>query len=313
MPLSFAKSNNKLYHYTTWEGLHGILTNKSLWATHCEFLSDYSEIILFKPKLIEFLRPYLRKEFPGMTEGELDTVAKPYVELLYDELGKEFYIASFCDEHDEYINKNGLLSQWRGYGKDGGFALVFNVQKLDAILQLEADRFSQLLMLAKLVYSDDDEKYKSELSAPMHEIAEYIIEARRLNMEQKKGGAPSAENPPPAFVQREGKVIRAFVQCVSRYKDQGFKEENEVRVVAWPQPQIQGAVQDKQDKERKFCKKNGEYVPYIELFNSPDIVLPIEKIIVGPHKEKDARASALRIMLRNTDIEVTVSGIPYFG
>lgn len=56
-------------------------------------------------------------------------------------------------------------------------------------------------------------------------------------------------------------------------------------------------------------------MPYVELFNSPDIVLPIEKIIVGPHKNKEKRADRLRLILKNVlkkeNIDVTVSDIPY--
>ena len=48
-----------LYHYTTWDGLHGILQSQSMWGTHCKFLNDYSEIVLFKDKLIEFLQPHV--------------------------------------------------------------------------------------------------------------------------------------------------------------------------------------------------------------------------------------------------------------
>ncbi len=41
--------------------------------------------------------------------------------------------------------------------------------------------------------------------------------------------------------------------------------------------------------------------------------LPIERIIVGPHKEKESRAAALRVFLRNTNIEISVSDIPFVG
>ena len=69
----------------------------------------------------------------------------------------------------------------------------------------------------------------------------------------------------------------------------------------------------KLEKERKFRDKNGSPTPYIELFRSVDAPLQIEKIIVGPHKDKEARAAALRVMLRNTDIEVKASDIPFIG
>jgi hypothetical protein len=41
--------------------------------------------------------------------------------------------------------------------------------------------------------------------------------------------------------------------------------------------------------------------------------LPIEKIIVGPHKDQNKRASALRIFLSKTNIEISCSEIPYVG
>ena len=69
----------------------------------------------------------------------------------------------------------------------------------------------------------------------------------------------------------------------------------------------------KPEKERKFRNNNSQHIPYIELFNSIDIELPIEKIIVGPHKEKETRAATLRTMLRKTKIEITCSDIPYVG
>jgi hypothetical protein len=112
-----------------------------------------------------------------------------------------------------------------------------------------------------------------------------------------------------------------FIQCISRYKHYGFNEENEVRIVVLPtvinQEFLELVSTDdvilKPEKERKFRNKNGQLVPYIELFNSIDIELPIERIIVGPHKEKEAGAAALRVMLRNTKIEITCSDIPFVG
>ena len=69
----------------------------------------------------------------------------------------------------------------------------------------------------------------------------------------------------------------------------------------------------KPEKKRKFREKNGQRIPYIELFNSNDIELPIEKIIVGPHIEKDTRVTTLSKKLDSTDIEITCSEIPFAG
>ena len=116
------------------------------------------------------------------------------------------------------------------------------------------------------------------------------------------------------------RIVEMFVDSLE-VKELGFSEENEVRVVALPtvidQELLELAnargVSLKPEKEKKVRKKRELLVPYIELFNSSDIELPIEKIIVGPHQEKEARASALRAELSKKKIEITCSDIPFVG
>ncbi|MCX7110673.1 MAG: hypothetical protein NTX45_11215 [Proteobacteria bacterium] len=131
--MKVSEVHSTLYHYTTLQGLFGIIETKCLWATHYKFLNDYSEIKRFRKNLIEFLYPivldHYKKAIPQFPQSEviisanggLDAVVKhdteALVDLSYDSLGDEIYITSFCGEHaDDYINKNGLLSQWRAYG-----------------------------------------------------------------------------------------------------------------------------------------------------------------------------------------------------
>lgn len=317
----------KLYHYTTWAGLLGILNNKTLWATHYKFLNDYSEIVLFRDKLISWILPYVREAYKSLIkqsphieqkinqQGGLDLViqhdTEVFVDAQYGAIGHDIYILSFCGQHkNPHINSNGLLSQWRGYGAGGGFALVFNTHKMEEILEIERERFQYNTMhISDLVYSDDEDKLKEELSEDLSIIAndvKRVFDDTRLS-EKEKGTV------------LEG--YQSFVNCISRYKHCGFSEENEVRVVVLPtvldQEFLELASSEghvlKPEKERKFRNKNGELIPYIELFDSIDIELPIERIIVGPHKEKEARTAALRVMLRNTKIEITCSNIPFVG
>lgn len=316
----------KLYHYTTWEGSLGILQTQTLWATNYRFLNDYSELVLIRDKLIDFVVPIVKKEwklierrkdvqrFIGQNGG-LDQVvrndAAAIIDGAYKATGDEICIASFCGEDkNPYVNSNGLLSQWRGYGSGGGAALIFNTKKLEEILRIESDKYSYNGgHLADVIYSDDEEKFKMELSPGLADIAAFVKECHH-NMKLKKKEAPDGK-----------KACSAFIECISRYKHCGFKEENEVRIVAPPTVQDEEYLRlakekgftSKPEKERKFRTKNKTLIPYIELFNSTDIVLPIERIIVGPHKEKESRASALRVMLKSTNIEITVSDIPYEG
>jgi len=322
-----ASETDYLYHYTTQDGLLGILKNNCLWATHYKFLNDYSEIILFKDKLISLIYPYVLEDFKKLIKhspkvkqkiykmGGLHQVvqhdAKVLIDAQYGALGDEIYIFSFCGQPERpNIANNGLLSQWRGYGTGGGAALVFDTKKLEEILAIEALRFEySAVLIADIIYSDNEQSLKEELSDNLSIIADIVKHFfNHENLGQKK-------------VIDASKGYIPFVNCISRYKHYGFSEENEVRVVALPtvidQEHLTLAQADgvtlKPEKEKKFRQKNGQHIPYIELFDSSDITLPIEKIIIGPHIEKEARATALRAKLDTTNIEITCSDIPYVG
>lgn len=316
----------KLYHYTTWDRLQGILETRTLWATNYKFLNDYSEIVLFRDKLISLIYPYAREAFEKLIKqsphiekkirekGGLELViqhdAEVVVDNLYRATGDEIYILSFCGQHENpKTNNNGLLSQWRGYGTGGGAALVFDTKKLGEMLDTELKKFKYSTgHFSGVIYSDDEDKLKEELSEDLSIITDAIILFfNHAKLSEKETLEDVMKAYPP------------FVRCISRYKHYGFSEENEVRVVALPTVIDQellklanaGGVSLKPEKERKFRTKNGQHVPYIELFDSSDIELPIERIIVGPHREKEARASALLAKLSKTEIEITCSDIPY--
>lgn len=313
----------KLYHYTTLEGLLGILQTQTLWATSYKFLNDDLELYLIKNKFINSIFPIAKEEYRSLIKqqknaqtiidrmGGLDVAAREYaaefVDGAYKATGEDVYIVSFCGEDkNSYVNNNGLLSQWRGYGAGGGIALVFDTKKLEEIIEKEARAYSYNVLIADVVYSDDEKKFQTELSLNLTDFAEYFRECIH-NMKLKKPKAPDGR-----------KAYPAFTGCIGRYKHQGFKEENEVRIVCFP------IINNKENlrlaktggstlklKERRFRANNGKLIPYIEIFDSTDIALPIERIIVGPHKDKDSRASTLRMMLQDTSIEITVSDIPY--
>lgn len=315
----------KLYHYTTWEGLKGILQIQSLWATNYKFLNDYSELVLFRDKLVSLIYPVVLEGYKQLIahkpslkgkiqeQGGLDRIVQHDAEALIDSqyraLGNEIYILSFCGEPEKQsIADNGLLSQWRGYGAGGGAALIFDTEKLEEILAKEAMSYEySAVLLADLIYSDDQQKLKEELSDELKILAD--IAKQFFNHENVSKGKEIDSS--------EGYI--PFVSCISRYKHFGFSEENEVRVVALPtlidDEIIKLAKADgttlKPEKVRKFRSNKEQRVPYIELFDSTDIKLPIERIIIGPHKNKEARKAKLLEILSKTNIQIVCSEIPY--
>lgn len=236
--------------------------------------------------------------------------AKVLVDSQYHATGDEIYVCSFCGQNtDPNINENGLLSQWRGYGVGGGFALMFDTLLLEELLEKEvrSNRY-RFVSIADIVYSDDDERLNDEFSEDLAVLASDVEKLFTIQMSGGKAGDANF----CGFV--------PFVNCISRYKHHGFKEENEVRIVALPMTSEEDKLMEKEPvgkeikkKERKFRNQGDERVPYIELFRNIEEKLPIKKIIVGPHKNKDKRVSTLRTMLQDYEIEITCSDIPFVG
>jgi hypothetical protein len=141
-----------LMHYTDASGLYGIISSKTLWASHTSFMNDTEEIVGFYNRVLPMI---LRQEFDQLVidsedfAGVVDAASRLTIDLIDDmvktwverlkELTKaqDYYVASFCTSTNEWISLNGLLSQWRGYGEDGGYAIVFDTEKLESLLEAE--------------------------------------------------------------------------------------------------------------------------------------------------------------------------------
>ncbi|HRJ67232.1 MAG TPA: DUF2971 domain-containing protein [Alphaproteobacteria bacterium] len=331
MEETVSQTYKNLYHYTNISGALGIINSNQLWATHCRFLNDTTERVhalesmyhQMQPRVLEIIRElekepaakaFLNLDAEGGAENLARDEARKIINALNNAAGNECYVVSLCGETpDEYVNKNGLLSQWRGYGKDGGAALVFDTKELEDHLKKEAAEVSySYFCLASLFYEDDFKTPSEEASKKISTVVRYgegYIRETVLNQ------------PNPVDT---GEAYAALANIVSRYKHRAFKEENEVRIIAWPiyhSPKYKDIAKSsseplKPEKTRFFRDSLGGITPFIKLFEqrlSGVEKLPIKKIIIGPHKDKDKRKEALEIALRGQDIKIEVSEIPYVG
>lgn len=304
-----------VYHYTDWQGLNGILNSQTLWATNYQHLNDKKEIKLFMEEhLPEYLKPYLEQEYLRIlyadekarnnffkNKGDLsaavehDTLAA--IKAFFNPSENEIYICSLCGEtNNPKIDDHGLLSQWRGYGGDGGFCIGFDTKKLENNLYEETRRSAYFYTsISDIIYSDDEKKFQEELQESLKRLADYI--PAFTSSLYKKRAIKNFEFP-----------FEEFMSCITRFKHWGFKEENEVRIVALLTPTwIENEL-----KPRKTIHKRADK-PYIELFSAIEDNLPITKIIVGPHKDKMERAQLLENKLKGKGIKIQVSEIPYVG
>jgi hypothetical protein len=218
-----------------------------------------------------------------------NTKANELVDIMYrvtfDNLSCEPFIASFCSHVDDqvYEQENGLLSQWRGYGNDGGFCIVFDTAELVQLLTKEFALYNwALLKIAPVYYALENNSIESLFPELLERCSEFftrMIDGKRPIDESGDGLAPF------------------FISGAPRFKHQGFREEREVRIVAIPAAcrvlkevvkQIPGA--GTKDRAKHISQREGffEYIiRYVVLFDALNCTLPIKRIIVGPSGTQD--------------------------
>jgi hypothetical protein len=134
------------------------------------------------------------------------------------------FVTCFCTHKpDEYVENNGLLSQWRGYGNsiDGSYCLVFDTKRFEALIEEEEKTYQfAYIGLAVAHY------YKDRKSMPPY-LEELVTGAAKVLADVLAGG-----NFP-----MEGMFI-PFVRGATSTKHRGFEEESEVRVVSMPISQL---------------------------------------------------------------------------
>ena len=101
-----AQAPADLYHYTSAEGLVGIITSGTLWASDMLSLNDTSEAEYAWNLTGQILDEY-NADVPEQHRHRFKTQLREYMFRRYTP-----FVACFCQNGD-------LLSQWRGYGGGG--------------------------------------------------------------------------------------------------------------------------------------------------------------------------------------------------
>lgn len=322
-----------LWHYTNLDGLKGILSSQTLWATNYRYLSDSSEFlhsqsIIYQevlPKVLDVIKNECKKNshtqkiieaYGGITSiAEIET-NETIRDILFEallnspNLPQIPFVLSFCkaSEEDTFLQENGLLSQWRGYGKDGGYAVIFDMEKLINEFSKERNSFYHGISThGDVVYEPDKLAIKDDLKKSLEIISKYVYKVYRFRL----------------YREAAGEEINSLFLCMALLKHKGFKEEAEYRFCTMTYckeaQHNQYFVKDRNKSFKEVLMRNdgGTFVPYIEMFErSSKLKLPLKKVCIGPHRDKKLRAESIKIYLNSiglNHIEVICSEIPYVG
>lgn len=267
-----------LFHYTSVEGLKGIIESQELWATNLAYMNDTREMHTGSAVIQEILAADI--------DHATDQQTKKLLQALQEYSGK----SPIKNAHAVCFSKNGdQLSQWRGYGSNGkGYAIGFDPSAL------ESDLTEGFLLSGCLYHKPQQEEgIRKHINMSLEFTSRYIS-----NNDLKPDGKVF-------WIIVRGLLVVLDHMLVS-VKHAAFVEEEEIRL------HNSAAIAD--PNSVRFRTSNGMLIPYIPVRPSSGKRLPIRKIIVGPNSRVDRAIAALKLYLASTgyqDIAVEKSTIPY--
>jgi len=274
-----------LYHYTTADGLHGILQNQELWSTNVLYMNDAAELT----DAVSVAKDILDTERKGHEESLELWAVLSLLETHLEQLPLDYFVTCFCQDDD-------LLSQWRAYGPQGGYCLGFR----GSDLATSAGTFE--CRLVKVIYdrAEKEERIRRRIEIVLRHLK------RAVGM---PGQNLKALNPLASC------IAGLFAGILCEMKNQAFKPEEEWRLICL-QPSLHSVPAGHTTKPLHFRISNGAVVPYVKLAwlaENGKPTLPIAKIRCGPGPHPGLAQQAVRDLLRCKgflDLPVEGSNVP---
>jgi hypothetical protein len=270
-----------LAHYTTSQGLQGIVQNGNLWASAPYYLNDTSEIDygcqLFTSLLTKLL-----------TQQGLDPVPRTIFEMakksfepggFMDSVVARTYVACFCEDEN-------LLSQWRTYGQSGGYSISFSRK---ALCELGVDKELYIVTLQRVIY---DKKLQSELL----ELVLSDLLSIMLEPEVKDIYKTADVQGKQLFIVSFNSFLQTMASTeIVRFKHPAFAEEKEWRLIVRP---LSTNLSTNEMALLKFRPSRGVLVPYLELRPKESTLLPVSWVRYGPTLEKKRVENSLKLLFK---------------
>ena len=122
-----------LYHYTSQDGLLGILEGKTLWASHILYLNDRKEFW----HAFDTAKQLIEEKIKQSKDDKERQLLERLLRKCEKSESEAPFVASFSEDGDS-------LSQWRGYGGNGnGFSIGFSRLKLKEMAIAEGGMIGQ--------------------------------------------------------------------------------------------------------------------------------------------------------------------------
>lgn len=226
-----------IYHYTSPEGLEGIIKTNSLHFTNIHFLNDKTETIYtyeIIKKVLQNLKNKINEKLYIDIEKRTNRIISPnYLKNKTTIIGdNDFYIASFSTKKDD-------LALWNNYTKTSskvGYNIKFNLEKLENAL-CSVDKIykrSPFLICSIVNYNSKEQE---------EELTNCIIRHNSLINDDN-------------YLEICRNLFYNLILYSLFFKHESFSIENEFRITICN-------IGELEDNKLDFKIRNGLFIPYI--------------------------------------------------
>ena len=308
--------HDALFHYTTATGLIGILTSGQMWSTAYYCANDETELSTGQGVLTSLFRKATYKLIEEK-DSRVSIFGNREVDIMYyaDNFEQSIaamalsslctYMTCFFRPTSEEDFLHGLLSQWRGYGTDGGYVLHFSRRKLQEAIDRSFETKELNYDLRDVHYSVENplklellshsDAFLKAFMAHLDELAE-PLDFNKMTMRSPIAGLP-------------GGPLEAFLNYLVHTKNKHFAEERETRLIL-----TQLVARADSSLPVQYFNRAGLVVPYTQTpANTFNMLDSLEWVVGGPGPRLKSRFKSVAQMIQQTgrEIYVRASHIPF--
>ncbi|WP_261939229.1 DUF2971 domain-containing protein [Pandoraea sp. NE5] len=274
----------KIYHYTSVDGLLGIVKDRGFYMTHHGFLNDAVEISHGRDLTLHTLEGLAHKNRFLLMKDILGRAC----EKIKQAEAHEFYVTCFTLEADS-------LEQWRAYGGAGGVNIEISMP-YGGLLGV-----GPRTLLFPVLYDD------------LSKVRVIIWLARKYLRELEQDYLFYRDKVPPDFAEEYATHFsNEIMHRIPTFKHNAFRSENEIRLVASGEKMpIHNRVRGRIIVPYLKSSEWGMYPAATEI-EVPS--LNITKIVVGPQPDRELLAKSVESFMRRCgyqNTEIVYSSAPY--
>jgi len=270
-----------LAHYTTAQGLHGIVQHSNLWASAAYYLNDSSEIDYGCQLFTSLLTKLIAEETLDPVPNNIFENAKKAFAPggFMESVVSRTYVTCFCEDEN-------LLSQWRTYGQSGGYSISFPRTALSSLTVNDEFYHAEL---QRVIYDKDLQGQLLQLV--LSDMLSTLLEDNIKEMYKT------------ADLQGKQMFIiffNTFLQTLAateivRFKHPAFEGEREWRLIVRP---TSTHLNTQEMKYLQFRTARRLMVPYVEVRSKEGTSLPIAWVRYGPTLEKRRVQHSLDLLFK---------------